>query len=192
MAVEEEVRPRRRVGVVQRLDRELPEEALRRRRATRGLERFPVRLPLHVARDHVVDGQREQVEAPRRRAAKAARGRVRHPAAAACDARSATLPAARRRVPGDALEEVVARVVGDLVREHRLHLVVREAAVEQRVPEDDPLAGPKPTAWRSGAGEVGHVLDAEWDRVDPCFVAYSRPAACRSVRSTAPSEVRYG
>jgi hypothetical protein len=37
-------------------------------------------------------------------------------------------------------------VVAELVREHDLHLVVGEAAVEERVPEDDSLVGPKPTA----------------------------------------------
>ena len=48
VAVEEEVRPGRRIRVVQRLDRELAEEALGRLRVVGRLERLPVRLRLHV------------------------------------------------------------------------------------------------------------------------------------------------
>ena len=59
-------------------------------------------------------------------------------------------------------------MVRDLVGEHRLHLVVREAAVEERVPEDDPLARAEADGVGVGrAREVGHVLDAERNRVDP-------------------------
>ena len=62
------------------------------------------------------------------------------------------------------LRDVVARVVADLVREHDPHLVVREAAVEERVPEDD---APR-RAEAGGVGVrrvrvVGDVLDVDAD-----------------------------
>ena len=72
-----------------------------------------------------------------------------------------------QRIPGDRLRQVVLRLVAELVRRDDVDLVVAEAAVEQRVPEED-LAG-RPEAGRVGVGGVRvrvDVLDAHLDVLD--------------------------
>src|SRR5215218_5726062 len=57
-------------------------------------------------------------------------------------------------VPPDALPDVIPGDVAELVREHEADLVVAETPVEERVPENDPLARPQAGSLRVGGGRV--------------------------------------
>ena len=86
----------------------------------------PVGLGLHMARDHVLQRQREGREHDEREQAERNRLGVPHPAAPPGDPRDEERAGDREeRVPGDALEDVLARVVAELVRDHDLLLVER-------------------------------------------------------------------
>ena len=129
MAVEEHVRPGRRVGVCRATSCAKPTNRPRAAAGiTRRLERLPVGLGLHPPADPALGrrereldhGDDEQRERHRRGLAHAAappRRPHQHPRAGKRE----------EREPGERLRDVVARVVADLVREDDAHLGVGEA-----------------------------------------------------------------
>ena len=88
-----------------------------------------------------------------------------------------------QREPAAQLPQVVARVVGELVRDHDADLPVAERPLEERVPEDH--APRRPEADREGVrlvGELVHVLaPAPGCRSTPCSRASC--FACAASRS---------
>ena len=179
MVVEPEVGPRRRVRVAEARLREVLEERLPRLRVARRLQRHPVGLLLDVARDRVLE----------RRARKLKRTSTRSASGIASGARMPPrrrVAQAIRKAPGNAksayqaiaLDEVVARLVAELVREHEPHLGVREAAVEQRVPEEDLPRRAEAGRERVGGARVPvDVLDRPGCCRRPSFFASTRKSA---------------
>ena len=190
MAVEEEVRPRRRIRVVQRLDRELAEEALRGSGLVGRLERLPVRLGLHVARDHVVDGQREQVEHDDHEQRERHRRRVGHAARGGGSTRAIS------QAPGSAKSAYQATPLKRWLLEWWPSSCASTVFTSSSVKlpsrsvfqKHDPLA----RAEADGVGvrgvrEVGDVLDAERHRVDPLL---RRVRAAGGLQVGAPQRLR--
>ena len=112
-----------------------------------------------------------------------------HPAAAAREPHQDPGRGQREhREPGEPFRQVVARVVADLVGEDDALLGGREAAVEQRVPEDD-------LARRAEPGGVGvriarvaaHLLDRERDLGDALLPLELTAAAASAGRRAASS-----
>ena len=86
-------------------------------------------------------------------------------------------------------------MVAELVREDDVHLAVAEAAVEQRVPEDDPRRRAEPEGVGVGLARVAaHLLDAQRDVVDPLRAVVAVVRCARSSAIVRPLEpvTRYG
>ncbi len=158
----------RRVRVAERLLREPLHQPFERGGIRRDLERLPVRLGLHAARDVV--GERCGRELEDRDDEKRERDCLRGAHAAPAAGRPHEDPRAgdgEQREPREALGKMALRVVGELVREHGLLLGLVERGEEHRVPEDD--AARRPEAVRVRVRLVGvraHLLDAHRDVSD--------------------------
>src|SRR4051812_15342751 len=110
--LQEYVRPGWRAGIRMRRVREPLEEAFGVLGVVRERESDPVGLGLHVPRDDVLQRERERREHHERQQAQRDRLGIPHPAAPLGDPRDQKRARDREeRVPGDALEDVLARVV---------------------------------------------------------------------------------
>ena len=165
MRPEHELRPERRVGLLERERREVAHDALERRRVTRHLEGLPVGLGLHPARDGVREWRAGELEHRDDEQRERNGRRCPHPSAAA--RRTHEEPGARdreEREPGDPLRDVMLRVVAELVGEDDALLVLRERTAQERVPDDDASRRPDPVRVRVGlVGVVADLLDANGD-----------------------------
>ena len=97
--------------------------------------------------------------------------------------------------PGERLRDVVARVVPDLVGEHRAHLAVRERAVDHRAPEDDlPRRRRSRPRRRSPGSSCRSRPPRRWGcPTTPCFRSNSVADRCRAGSSSGVvSARRYG
>ena len=138
MRVEEHGCPRGRRRVGERERREVHEEVPRAVGILGRLERDPVGFRLHPAAEHVEEGLRGHAERDEGEQRNRHRLRLSQRAATPSCERDQERPGHRKdRVPPNAFPDVLAGVVRDLVREHHSHLVVSEAPVEHRVPDED-------------------------------------------------------
>ena len=145
----------------------MDEEGARCAGVLRRFERHPVRLRLHPAADDVDDRLRSHAECHEREERDGHRLSLAERAA----------PARRQRdqeraghgeecVPADALPDVLARVVRDLVGQHHADLVVGEASVEQRVPDEDLPRSVHPGGERvRRVGVLADLFDANGNRL---------------------------
>ena len=158
------------------------------------VQRHPVRLCLVAPRDRVreagVSASCTATIASRRAAPSPG---LRKPAAPAPSRRPPRPGTATRKSVPQAIpfQRVIAREVRELVRGDEAHLSSREAAVQQRVPEDDALARPDPdrVGIRRGRLVADVLLDGSAGRRRPRCAPAARSArrasgrgadACRS------------
>ena len=138
VVLEEDVVPPRRVRVVERLGREQPEELAARGRVVRRAERRPVRLGLQVARDDVLQRQRDELQDDVDEDRERDRLGHSHPAASPRREREQVREReGEERVPADRLPDVVVREMAELVREHEAVHARRERRLDDRLPEED-------------------------------------------------------
>src|SRR6187200_2718291 len=169
MRFHEHVRPRRRAGIGVRRVGELLEEALGVPGVLRERERHPVGLGLHVARDHVEHRRGENRKDDQREQAERHGLWVPHPAAPPRHPRDYEgTRDGEERVPADALPEVLARVMPELVGNDDLLLVQREGRAQNGAPEDDPAGGAEADCLCVRQGRLAaHVLHLDRDVVEP-------------------------
>jgi hypothetical protein len=158
VVLEQQIGPGRRARVGDVGLGERDEELARRLRVVGGLQRLPVRLGFHAAGDPRLGGRGGELERDDDEQPERDRLGPSHATATARRAGDEIRPGQReQRVPGEALREVVARVVSELVCHHDVDDAVRVAPVEQRVPENDPARRAEPH--RVGVHLVGLVAD---------------------------------
>ena len=139
------------------------EESARSGRIVRRSQRTPVGLGFVPARHDVLERRDEQPGDRQHEEDERQIDRIPHPAAP--PGGEGGEPEGRQcdeRGPADSLDDVTAAHVAELVRDHGVLLAAREAAVEQRAPEDH--RGRRPEAGHERVRLVGparDVLDAD-------------------------------
>ena len=165
MGLHEDVRPRRRARIRERGGGEAAEEAPRASGSpvvSRATQSASVSM-WRVMTFWTGRARSESITRTRRASGTASGSRM--PAAAARrPGDQVRAGEGEERVPADALPDVVAVVVPELVREDDLDLFVVEAPVEEGVPEDDPPARARARPpRRSAPSSRAHLLDAHRD-----------------------------
>jgi hypothetical protein len=161
------VRPVRRGRILERFSSEVPEERPGGGRVAGRLEGDPIGLGFQLPRDSVVE--RAQQETPRDQGQQRERHRPRlvETATPPCQpGDSAEEREQQEGEPGNALPDVLACVVSELMGHHDPDLPVVEASVEQRVPEEDaPTRAETYSVRVRGTGELARLLDDDLHRL---------------------------